>query len=135
MQIQKIQNNNPNTQNRNVSFGIKVSQNLISKAHNHFNYNQVANKRDSIFAFNKTVEKYANRFGYDNYTLDYEQSSLRGVRKHYLVATRDGSNGMNRIIVSKQNTLVGIIRTFLTLNAKDFDNIMKQGLKTKNPNI
>lgn len=139
MDIKRIQNSETPkytvSNKNNISFGINVSQNFINKAHNHFNYNQVINKRDSIFAFNKTVEKYINRFGYDNYTLDYEQSNMRGVRKHYLVAVKNDSNGMNKIIISRQNTLVGIIKQFLMLNVREFDNIMKQGLKSKNLGI
>ena len=125
MQIQNIQTNMTN----NITFGINISENLVSKARNSFS--QHPNKPGMVFAFNKTVEKYLNRFGYDNYTIDLEQNVFGGVRKYTLAAVRNDGRGLNRIIITRQNAFKDIINWFLTTNKQEFENIMEQGQKLK----
>lgn len=123
MQTHRIDNTT-----RQTTFGIKVSQHFINTAHNHFNYNQVAKKRESVYTFNKIVEEYNQKYGFENYTLEYEQQFKNGSRKHFLFAINN-DNPKEKITVARQNTLIGVIKRFLTINNREFANIMKQGNK------
>ena len=118
MQINNIQNS--------TSFGIKISPHLLQTAQNHYNYNNVPNKRRLIWAFNQKAEEYG-KFGFDDYTLDYEKKLVDGNWQHYLVATRD-SNPSDKITVSHRQTLVRIINHFLDINK----NIFRSKMTSKN---
>jgi hypothetical protein len=114
MQLNNIQNS--------TSFGIKISPHLLQTAQNHYNYNNVPNKRHLIWAFNQKAEEYG-KFGFDDYILDYEKKLVNGNWQHYLVATRD-SNPSDKITVSQRQTLVKIINHFLEMSRGKFKSKM-----------
>ncbi len=96
------------------SFGINVSAHLIDTAHNHYNYNQLVNKKQSIYKFDKKAQEYSN-YGYDDYTLDYRKKLEQGNWQHYLVAFKDGEENKAKVVI-KRNTLLRLINKFFEIN-------------------
>jgi len=111
MQINRIQSDN-------TSFGIKVSQNFIKAAHNHYNYNVGTNKKQNIYNFNSMVEKFKT-FGHNDYTLDYERKNNSGNWNHYLFVIKD--DGTDRRNITVRNTLLKIINNFMGMNRSEFN--------------
>lgn len=111
MQINKIQNSN-------TSFGANVASNFIRVAHNSYNYNNVPNKKNLIWQFNKKVEQYSN-FGHDEYTIDYERKLENGNWEHYLVALKN--DGKEKFVIFHRKTLAKIIDRFLQMNKHEFN--------------
>lgn len=106
MQVEKVQNNNPN-------FGMKIAPHFSQTVQNFYNYGKVPNKRKLIWEFNQQAEKYKN-FGHDDYTLDYEKKLKQGNWVHYLTATKD--NGKEKVVISVRSTLAKIIEHFMKMN-------------------
>lgn len=112
-----------NNQNSQTYFGIKVSQNFINAAHNHYNYNVMTNKKQNIYNFNSVVDKF-NKFGFDNYTLDYSRKLEQGNWQHYLTAVRDDSK--KNVVILKRNTLLRLINKFLTMNKYELNDKIRK---------
>lgn len=102
----------------NIYFGIKVSKNFITAAHNHYNYQVGTNKKQNIYRFNNKVKEFEG-FGFDNYTLDYERRLKNGNWQHYLVAKKEDSNQKINIIANR-DTLLRIINKFLSMDESEF---------------
>lgn len=117
MQARKIQNN------IEPAFGVKVSQNFIKVAHNHYNYNVQANKKQNIWRFNNRIDEYG-KYGFDDYTLEYEQKIVNGYRKHFLIAKHDTNPKKNSVILN-QSTLVKLVNKFLNMSENEFANTLK----------
>lgn len=105
------------------SFGVKVDPHLSKTVQNFYHYGNIPNKRHFIWSFNKKAEEYA-KYGFDEYTLDYERKQMRGNWQHFLVAVND-SNPNKKVVVAQRDTLAKIIIRFLELNQGAFRGIMK----------
>lgn len=115
MQVNRVQNN--------PSFGIKVSPHFSKTVQNFYNYGNVPNKRNLIWTFNQKADEYF-RYGYNEFTLDYERKQIKGNWQHFLVAVSD-SNPNKKIVIAQRDNLAKIIRRFLELNQGAFRGIMK----------
>jgi hypothetical protein len=114
MQVQKV--------NDNTAFGVKISPHFHQVVQNHYNYNQVPNKLKRMYEFNQKIEQYSN-FGFDNYSLDYEQKFIKGRRQHLLVAiTNDGNK---KVEIFNRNTLAKIIDSFMRMTKHEFSTKFK----------
>ena len=112
----------------NPAFGVKVSQHFINTAHNHYNYNQIQNKRQFIYKFNAKVDEYS-KFGYDDYTVDYCKKFEQGNWQHYLVAVKDNQDS-GKIIIQR-NTLLRLINKFLEIGKGEFKQKITSGKEFK----
>lgn len=110
MQINNLQSNNP-------SFGIKVAPHFSKTVQNFYNYGNVPNKRNLIWEFNQKIMQY-EKFGHDDYTLDYEKKLQHGNWEHYLVAIRDDGSKIN---IFQRSTLAKIINRFMQMNKHELN--------------
>jgi len=109
MQVNRVQNN--------PSFGINVSTHFSKTVQNFYNYGNVPNKRNLIWKFNQKVEQYS-KFGYEDYSLDYEKKLQNGNWEHFLTATR---NDGKKVVLFHRSRLDKIIDRFMQMNKHELD--------------
>lgn len=107
MQVNKTDNH--------TNFKAKISPNFNKVVQNFFNYSSFPNKRKNIYTFTKKAEVF-EKFGHNDYVIDYERKLRNNICQHYLVA----SNGSRKVILAERNNLLGIIIKFLTMNGYEF---------------
>lgn len=115
MQVNKINNNY-------MSFEAQVSPHFNKVVQNFFNYGNYPNKRKNIYTFIKKSEEF-EKFGHNDYIIDYEKQLKNGIPQHYLVALKESK----KVILAERDSLIRIIRKFLQMNKGEFNQKIIKG--------
>lgn len=113
-----------------VSFNAKVSDKFVNSLRRYINSG--SNRLQNNYKLTKKIEEYAT-FGYDNYTVEMRQKSGPLGFEYRLFAVKDGDSSEKGLVLTKSSysTYRKIFQRFMTLNKRDFKNIMKARLSNK----
>ena len=96
--------------NFSPSFGINVSSNFVKSAHNYYNGVEYRPWRAKIF--DNKVNKFATKYGFNDYTINYDKIIKDGKIEHALYLTSDNDVS---VLITKANALRKVIKEFIGL--------------------
>ena len=109
------------------AFQAKISQRFTNSLRGYVNNGP--NRLKNNYILTQKIEEYA-KFGYDNYTIEMQQTSGRLGLEYRLFAVKDGDDTSKGIVLTKK-TLTSyrkMYERFMNFNKHDFVNIMKSKL-------
>ena len=86
--------------------------------------NNGKNRLQNNYKLNKKLEDFS-RYGFDDYTVNLVNKPVAWGNEYSLVATKEGQEVKDGILLIKKNSVKQIINTFLNINKNYFKKLMK----------